>query len=200
MFEENPFKRFEKWLFEAGYKLQNGFIIPDLPVVLATSFHNIPSARVVYLKKLIMQEFIFFTNVNSKKGREIKINSNVSVCVFFEKLGRQVRIEGKSLLADIEHAQEYFMKRPLIAKAASALSRQSEVLHNYDDFVKEVYEQSVNSSENFKDKVPANWAGFKIEPSEFEFFEGREFRLNKRESYKKDLHSEKLWNVVKLYP
>jgi pyridoxamine 5'-phosphate oxidase len=200
-FSENPFVEFTNWLRDEGYNPESDRI--DVPFVLATcSKNSIPSARVLFLKQIINKKLIFFSNKNSRKGREISENPNISMCFFFEKSEKQIRIEGKVTEAHSEISDKYFASRSALSKIASIQSLQSQPLENYEDFVKEIHEKSLLMDEKSL-KRPENWVGYEVDCEVFEFWRSGEFRLNKRIIYKtseKSLNFKKLWNVITLYP
>jgi pyridoxamine 5'-phosphate oxidase len=195
---ENPIVHFLDFIEREGFDLIGRAIKPDLPFVLSTvSKDGKPSSRVLFLKQIIEDELIFFTNVESQKGSEMQLNSNVSMCFFFEKTNRQIRIEGQAFVASRNLAIEYFKTRPVLSQAGAILSKQSSKLENYKEF-----EDSVKLlAETGKElECPENWVAFKVKPSEFEFWEGAEFRLHIRTKYKKELNFENKWFRNHLYP
>ena len=197
MKHQNPFKTFEEFILPEGFEVVQGSIKPDLSCIISTCVNNIPSSRTVFIKKLINEEFYFFTNKNSKKGQEALENPNISMCFLFEKSFKQIIIQGKAQLAPHSYAEEYFQTRPVLSKAGAILSRQSENLADYEGFLEEVQKLSESKTEL---KCPEEWVAFRVVPEEFEFWEGSTFRLHLRTKYKKDLNSKNLWFQYNLYP
>jgi pyridoxamine 5'-phosphate oxidase len=195
---ENPIAHFLDFIGKEGFSLIERAVKPDLPFVLSTvSQDGKPSSRVLFLKQIIEDELIFFTNVESQKGAEMQRNSNISMCFFFEKTNRQIRIEGQASVASKNLAIEYFKTRPVLSQAGAILSKQSSKLENYKEFVASVQLLAETKKEL---ECPEDWVAFKVKPLEFEFWEGTEFRLHLRTKYKKELNSENKWFSYNLYP
>lgn len=197
--KENPFDIFAQTLNENGFIIENdGFIKPDLSFTLATiSKEGKPNARILFLKKFLNNEFIFFTNKNSVKGQDIEFNNNISACFFFPQTLKQIRIEGIAVEGSATESIEYFNARPTLSKAASILSNQSAVLENYHEFEKKVVELASSGKDLQK---PDFWTCYKIIPNEIEFWEGNAGRINFRTKYKKDLNFTDLWFKFHLHP
>lgn len=199
---ESPINKFVDWIREEGFDLKNSIVIPDLPFSLATASKDaFPTVRILYLKKLHSkeEEFIFFTNKNSKKGKNIAENNRVSMCFFFEETFRQIRIEGRAFLGSREETEKYFDSRPPSSKVGAIVSKQSDDLENYEQFIEDVNSYT-NAHKDELLKCPEHWVCYKVIAEEFEFWEGREFRLHLRTKYKKDLQYKNLWNMHHLYP
>jgi pyridoxamine 5'-phosphate oxidase len=196
MKENSPFTEFFKVLSLEGFKLDREDIKPDLPASLATCGKDLtPSVRIIYIKKFSADTFFFFTNKNSRKGKEIMQNPNVSLCFFFQKSFKQIRIEGKAFEESHKIAEDYFKTRPALSKAGAILSHQSHLLENYEDFLKEV--EKLAKNENLA--CPENWVCYGVKPEKFEFWEGTQFRLHLRTLYEKK-QSEDRWQQSNLYP
>jgi pyridoxamine 5'-phosphate oxidase len=189
MKHENPFTEFFNIIAKDGFSLKGNDISPNLAISLATQ----GSVRIVYLKKFIDGQFYFFTNLESRKAREIKENPYVSLCIFLEKPFLQIRLEGKAQQGEREIAEEYFKTRPKLSQAGAILSHQSAPLENYEEFIKKAQELSKEEAL----KCPHHWGCFKIVPESFEFWEGTEFRLHLRTIYKKQGEN---WKQSILYP
>ena len=130
-----PFEIFEKWFGEASI---NSKIIEPSAMCLATStLDNKPSARMVLLKKFDERGFCFYTNLTSRKGRELKQNLNVALCFYWGILGRQVRIEGEIEPVSIDEADEYFASRRRESKIGAWASKQSQKMENWQEFENE---------------------------------------------------------------
>lgn len=180
---ETILKQFEKWLTDA----KNHPSIKEYNAVnLATATKDgKPSNRNVLLKQYDEAGFVFYTNLNSQKSKEIIENPYVSMCFFWDALSRQIRITGEvSKIAD-ERADEYFNSRDYRSKIGAHISRQSEEVESYQKlkllFAKEVTQASMQS----EIKRPSNWSGYCLNPNYFEFWQAGNFRIHKREVYKK---------------
>jgi pyridoxamine 5'-phosphate oxidase len=150
----------------------------------------------VLLKKYDSRGFCFFTNLTSRKGKELNQNQNVALCFYWGVLGLQVRIEGKVEKVSVAEADEYFKSRRRGSQIGAWASKQSHEMnewHEFEDRIKEV-------TKNFEGKDvprPPFWSGFRVIPSVIEFWQEGEFRIHQREVYEKYLDG---WKVKKLYP
>ena len=154
-----------------------------------------PSSRILLLKDFDENGFCFFTNYNSKKGIEIEKNPYGSLVFFWSELERQIRIEGKIEKLNAEKSDTYFNERPLGSRIAAAVSPQSEVLKNREDLEQLVSDFSEKNGDDFK--RPEFWGGYRLIPDLFEFWQGRESRLNDRIEYTIE---EKIWKFKRLAP
>lgn len=175
-----PMDQFKLWFNEAV----EAQIAEPTAMTLSTCTKNcIPSSRIVLMKYFDKDGITFFTNYDSKKGKEMLTNPNVSILFFFKELERQIRIEGKAVKILKKHSQDYFNTRPLQSRIGAIASAQSEMLSSREDLEEEV----ADLMEAFKDKkvvpVPRNWGGYKIIPKYFEFWQGRRSRLHDRIVY-----------------
>ncbi len=171
----NPFELFELWFNEAVEKPE---LEPNAFVLSTVNTEHQPTSRIVYLKQIFEQQFVFFTNYNSQKGIEIAGNSRVSMLFFWPLLSRQVRIEGvctktTALVSDI-----YFNSRPRSSQIAAWASHQSEILNSRDELDQRVLDLNAR----FKEEVPRpeHWGGYQIKPTQIEFWQGRPSRLHDR--------------------
>jgi pyridoxamine 5'-phosphate oxidase len=150
----------------------------------------------VLLKGLSDKGFVFFTNLNSKKGKDLKINKKSSMCFHWKSIRRQVRIIGSVEKVTDKEADDYYNSRPYKNKIGAWASSQSETLNERDDFLKKI--------ENFEKKYPSNnvprpphWSGWRLMPSEIEFWLDGEGRIHERLNYKKENGN---WKKELLYP
>lgn len=187
----DPFRQFEIWFEEV---IQSNIYEPNA-MILATAFNNKPSARVVLLKGFDKNGFKFYTNYNSRKGRELIDNPNAALLFYWMELERQVRIEGKIEKLSREESLEYFNSRPLESRYGALASNQSEVIPNREYLEKKFFELK----EKFADSppMPENWGGYTLKPDLFEFWQGRPNRLHDRIVYEK---SENSWKIYRLSP
>ena len=189
----NPFLQFEKWFKEAvkseGDKAN--------AVVLSTATPDgKPSARVVLLKGLEHESFVFYTNYDSRKGKELIENPFASMTFFWSSLEKQVRIEGKVQKVSASDSDEYFKKRAKGSQAGAWISPQSSVIPG-----REVLEQKhhnfIIEHENKQIQRPPFWGGFAIIPSRIEFWQGRASRLHDRILYTVERDN---WKIERLAP
>jgi pyridoxamine 5'-phosphate oxidase len=189
----DPIRQLQDWLRYA----EEAKLMDPTAMVLATSTPDgKPSARVVLLKSVDNGGLVFYTNYESRKGKELRQNPRAAVLFYWDVLLRQVRVEGKiSVLSEAE-SFEYFKTRPFMSRIGAWASKQSEVLPD-----RNVLEQEVRRLEKEFDgkeiPLPPNWGGFRLIPSAFEFWQGRESRLHDRFHYL--LHKER-WIIERLSP
>ena len=165
-------------------------------MTLATaSKEGVPSVRTVLLKGYDENGFLFFTNYESRKGKELTENPVAELLFYWMDLQRQVRISGKVEKISKLESENYFKTRPLESKIGAWASKQSEVIPDREYLEKQFSEYE----KKFKDNVPlpSNWGGFRLIPERFEFWQGRESRLHDRICY---LKKNNVWEIVRLAP
>ena len=189
----DPFVQFRYW-FNDALKAH-----PDEAnaMVLATADSGGKiSARVVLLKGFDKEGFVFFTNYNSRKGRQIDANPNAALIFFWHKLERQVRIEGWIEKTSRKESDEYFSIRPEGSNISAIISPQSQRIPNRE-YLEQLKQDHLNL---FHDKTidrPHNWGGYRLVPDLFEFWQGRENRLHDRFEYTWTGGS---WEIYRLAP
>ena len=171
----NPFDLFQEWMTEA---VKNNEREPNAFALSTVGENNQPDSRIVYLRDLIDFQFIYYTNYNSKKGKDIDANPNVSMLFFWPDCSRQVRIEGVCRKTDTVVSDENFNSRPRGSQIGAWASNQSDELRDRSELEIRVkaYE------EKFVDVVPRpeHWGGYQIQPLVFEFWQGKPSRLHDR--------------------
>lgn len=191
---EDPTELFGLWYQEA----LNVQIKDPTAMVLATCGKDCtPSARVVLLKEYSKQGFVFFTNVNSRKGKELVENPKAALVFYWVELYKQVRIEGKVKLLENDKADDYFASRPKGSQVNAWCSKQSSILEDLQSFKNEMRV----IAEEFKDKQivrPDFWVGFYVIPEAIEFWQGGKHRNHTR--YKYQLIENNNWKIDRLYP
>lgn len=189
--ETDPLKQFSFWFKEA---VEDGSFEANAMIVSTVSKNLQPSSRVVLLKQLVEEGFIFFTNYDSKKGQDLSENNNASILFFWEKLERQVRIEGTIEKVPEQISEDYFNARPKLSQIGAVISEQSKALEN-----REMLESKFkNFDKENKIKRPENWGGYILKPKYFEFWQGRANRLHDRLVYTVSNHNK--WDIKRLYP
>lgn len=190
----DPMTLFRQWFEEA----QSAKISEPNAMTLATvDPDGKPSARIVLLKGNPKEGFIFFTNYDSRKGKAIETNPDVSVVFLWKEIERQVRIEGKAVKLSEDQSTAYYHSRPKGSQLGAWVSSQSETISD-----REVLESSYTKlSDKFKDDnhlpKPPNWGGYIILPAMIEFWQGRTSRLHDRIRYR---NSEGAWIIDRLAP
>ena len=192
---DDPFELFEKWFAEAKKKEIND---PNALALGTASKSGIPSVRMVLLKGFDKNGFVFYTNLNSQKGKELKENPNATMCFHWKSLLRQIRISGTLNLVDDRTADNYYNTRAYESRIGAWASKQSSILKSRDELL--------NSLENFKkqyndkDNVPRpdHWSGWNLKPSSIEFWLDGDNRIHERLKYILDKNN--IWTKNILSP
>jgi len=172
----NPFKQFSVWLNDA---IKEKIHEPTAMVLSTIDFKGFPESRVVLLKELSADGFIFFSNYNSKKGQQISVNPHVSIVFFWPEAERQVRIKGIVEKIPEQNSEAYFLSRPLDSQLGAWASPQSQVIENRN-VLDEKYRYYQEYFQTHEIEKPPYWGGFLIRPEYFEFWQGRPNRLHDR--------------------
>lgn len=191
--EENPIKRFVE-LFEQMQKMD----VPEpAAVTLATATSDgKPSVRVVLLKSSDESGFVFYTNLDSRKAKELRANPFAALCFYWEPIHYQVRVEGPVKLVSEDEADSYFATRPRGSQIGAWASKQSAVLPKK----RTLMFRFLKYQEQFLGKEvprPSFWSGFRLIPQRIEFWQRQENRLHVRQLYNKENDS---WVISSLYP
>jgi pyridoxamine 5'-phosphate oxidase len=190
---DSPFILFNEWFLQAG---ELGVLEPNAMVLSTVSVDNKPSSRVVLLKGIEDAGFIFYTNYESRKGKELEHNPYISILFFWPEAERQIRIEGKVSKISTESSKEYFVSRPRESQLGAWASAQSSIVQGRPS-IEESFQQCLAKYEGKDIPLPDFWGGYIIHPSSFEFWQGRPSRLHDRMKYTKEQDS---WLIVRLSP
>ncbi len=188
----NPFKKFKLWFNLA--KKKHPF--DHTAFALGTTNENKAEVRMVLLKLIMEDGFVFFTNLNSNKGNHFKKNNNLSMCFYWESIHKQIRIIGTGSLVDEKISDEYFKSRARGSQIGAWASDQSSKISSFDSLrQKELHFEK--KFKGFSVPRPDYWVGIKIKPKKFEFWQQGDFRLHKRELY---MLKKKKWERTILSP
>lgn len=188
---DNPMEMFAVWLEDA---IKSEVEEPNA-MAFSTVFENRPKTRIVLLKQIVDENFIFFTNYNSNKGKEIEINPYVSLTFFWDKMQRQVRVEGVAKKTSAKISDEYFSMRARDSQIAAWVSNQSEVMTK--EQLKNNLEFYNNKFKNLPVPRPNHWGAIEVEAYSIEFWQGGANRLHDRILYEKINNS---WKKKRLGP
>ncbi len=191
---DDPFELFERWFDEAKKKEIND---PNALALGTASKNGIPSVRMVLLKGFNKEGFVFYTNLNSQKGIQIKENPNATMCFHWKSLLRQIRIVGVLSQVSADTADKYYNSRGYESRIGAWASNQSSEISNRKELT--------DSIRNFKSKYPEqnnvprpkHWSGWRLKPRSIEFWLDGEFRIHERLKYIKE---KKDWKKILLSP
>ena len=190
-----PFELFDKWYEAAKKKEIND---PNALALATSSKNNVPSVRMVLLKDFSRNGFVFYTNLNSQKGNEIKENPSVSMCFHWKSLLRQVRINGKVTPVQNTVADKYYNSRAYESRIGAWASNQSSVLNDRQELINSI--DKFKEKFNEKDNVPRpdHWSGWNLKPDSIEFWLDGDNRIHERLKFL--LNSNGSWKKVLLSP
>ncbi len=197
---DDPFALFKDWFAEASASEIND---PNAMSVATVDRDGLPNVRIVLLKGLDEASvknrgFVFYTNFEGAKGRELLAQPKVALAFHWKSLGRQVRVRGLVTVVSDAEADAYYASRPRLSRIGAWASQQSRPL----DDRKALEDAVANVSAKYADGEvprPAHWSGFRIEPVEIEFWMGRPFRLHDRVVFRRS-SSDQPWSRTRLYP
>jgi pyridoxamine 5'-phosphate oxidase len=189
---KDPLEQFATWFDQASAAQCPE---PHAMTLATVNRHGVPSARIVLLKGIIEQEFVFYTNYASQKGQDITENPEVALLFFWHELERQVRIQGTCSVLDPSLSDQYFYSRPLGSRIGAIASPQSQVIPNREFLEQE--EERIKQTFGDQPPRPSNWGGFRVAPTRIEFWQGRPSRLHDRINFRKDGSQ---WKIERLAP
>jgi pyridoxamine 5'-phosphate oxidase len=192
MAEAEPLVPFQRWLDEAWKGEPNAHAM----TLATTTLDGRPSARVVLLKGLDARGFVFYTNLESRKSRELYANPYAALCFLWKSLNRQVRVEGVVEEVDADEADAYFASRPRDSQLGAWASDQSRPLESRAELERRVAEFSRRFGEGRVPR-PIYWSGFRVVPQCIEFWQERAFRLHDRWLFIRDGEG---WRRERLFP
>lgn len=190
---KEPKELFENWFKEA---LDKQVMEPYAFHLATISKDNIPSSRVVYLRSIEENGYVFFTNYKGKKGQDIEANNTVCMNFFWAEKERQIRIYGKAEKIETKFSDAYFASRPRQSQLGAWASHQSEELENH----KELSNRLTEYTKKFEGREvprPLHWGGFLIVPFYYEFWQGRAKRLHDRVTY---TNEDNTWVIKRINP
>lgn len=193
MVDPDPFVLFDKWYNQAVEAKVNE---PTAMMLATSSPEGHPSSRIVLLKGYSEIGFLFFTNYNSRKGREITKNQNVALLFHWPELKRQIRIEGYAIKSTGEISDEYFNSRAYESRISAIVSDQSQPIPGRK-YLEDLWNKKQEALLGSKITRPVYWGGYLAVPSRFEFWQFRQNRLHDRVVY--ELEEEK-WKISRLAP
>jgi len=192
--DRDPIKQFRLWFDDA---IASGSRLPESMTLATATPDGKPSARVVLLKNVDANGFVFYTNYRSAKAKEVDENPQAALVFYWVGLDRQIRVEGNVERVSPAESDEYFKTRPRESQLGALASPQSEVIEG-----REVLESRLQAlEEEYRNREvprPAHWGGYRLKPERLEFWENRAGRLHDRLVY--DLQSDGSWTIKRLAP
>lgn len=189
----DPIEQFAIWMQEA---IDSKLLEPNAMILSTTEKNGIPASRTILLKDFDKAGFVFFTNYESDKSKQMKQNPNAALLFLWTELERQVRITGKVEVVNKQVSEKYFHSRPRESQLGAWASKQSSVLENRGILIKR-FEEAREKFEGKEIPLPPFWGGFRLIPNKIEFWQGRENRLHDRIRYRLE---NKKWIIERLSP
>ena len=189
----DPYDLFDAWFAEAKASEPAD---PNAMALATTTPDGFPSVRIVLLKGLDRQGFVFYTNIESRKGEELKANPRAALCFHWKSLKRQVRIEGSIAVATDAEADAYFAGRPRDSRIGAWASEQSRPLDARATFEARIRQFDAKYPGEIVPRPPF-WGGFRLMPTKIEFWQDRPFRLHDRLVFTPEGTG---WAIERLYP
>jgi pyridoxamine 5'-phosphate oxidase len=180
---DNPIQLFKLWMDEAKKSELND---PNALSLSTSDKNNFPSVRMVLLKDFSQNGFVFYTNLNSQKGNELKENPRVAMCFHWKSLLRQVRINGTVTQVDDDVADQYYNSRSYESRIGAWASKQSEELNNREQLINSIKEYKKKYNDENKVPRPSHWSGWNLSPLSIEFWLDGDSRIHERLKYTKD--------------
>lgn len=192
--DPDPIQQFRLWFDQA---VQAQLLEPNAMTLATVATNGAPSARMVLLKEVDHQGFVFFTNYNSRKGQDLANNPQAALVFWWAELERQVRIEGSVSKIAHEETQAYFWSRPTGSQLGAWVSQQSQVIPDRQVLEDKLLELTKHYQDQ-KIPCPDYWGGYCVAPRAIEFWQGRPNRLHDRILYQKLDSGD--WQIIRLSP
>jgi len=189
----DPIRQFQEWFQQAK---RAGVREPEAMTLATATRSGRPSARMVLLKGCDPRGFVFFTNYESRKGRELKQSPRAALVFYWPSLGRQVRIVGRVARLPAADSDRYFASRPLGSRFSAAVSRQSAVIASRDVLERNLATLKARYAADGPPR-PKTWGGYRVQPDEIEFWQKGEHRLHDRLRYRR---RGGVWKLERLSP
>ncbi len=192
--DKNPFKQFEIWFNNA---INENLVEPNAFTLATVGYDMMPSCRTVLLKYFDNEGFVFFTNYESKKAKQIEENPKVAALFTWLALERQIKIEAKIEKISKTDSLKYFLSRPQGSQMGAWVSRQSEVISSRA-LLEQKFDEMKRKFLNKEIPFPSFWGGYILKPIRIEFWQGGEDRLHDRFLY--ELEENNIWTIKRLAP
>ena len=180
---EDPIQLFKIWMEEAEKSEPND---PNALSLATSNKDNSPSVRVVLLKEFNQKGFVFYTNLNSQKGNELKENPKAAMCFHWKSLLRQIRVSGTVIQVTDEVADQYYNSRGYESRIGAWASKQSKELDSRSELINLIREFKQKYNDVNKVPRPSHWSGWNLSPTSIEFWLDGDSRIHERLKYTKD--------------
>ena len=177
---DDPIELFKVWMDEAKKSEPND---PNALSLATSNKNNIPSVRMVLLKEFNQNGFVFYTNLNSQKGNELKENPNAAMCFHWKSLLRQIRISGTITQVEDSVADQYYNSRGYDSRIGAWASKQSKELKNRDELENSIKEFKKKFNDENNVPRPSHWSGWNLSPNRIEFWLDGDSRIHERLNY-----------------
>ena len=184
---DDPIHLFDVWMEEAKKTEPNA---PNAVALATSNKNNVPSVRMVLLKDFNQNGFVFYTNLDSQKGHELKQNPNVAMCFHWKSLLRQIRVNGTVSLVPNEVADDYYNSRSYESRIGAWASKQSKELKDREQLDNSIEEYKKKYADKNKVPRPNHWSGWNLSPSSIEFWLDGDNRIHERLKYTKNSKGE----------
>ena len=180
---DDPIQLFKIWMDEAKKSEPND---PNSFSLATSNKESLPSVRVVLLKEFNQSGFVFYTNLNSQKGDELKENPKAAMCFHWKSLLRQIRVSGTAIQVEDEIADQYYNLRDYESRIGAWASKQSKELSSRNELMNLIkqFKKKYNDEDNVP--RPGHWSGWNLSPTSIEFWLDRDNRIHERLKYTKD--------------
>jgi pyridoxamine 5'-phosphate oxidase len=194
LIDRNPIRQFQVWFSEA---IEAKLPLPEAMTLATATPDGRPSARMVLLKQVDHAGFVFFTNYNSAKARQLDANPYAALVFYWATLDRQVRVEGAVTRTSEQESRDYFRTRPRESQIGAWASTQSEVISGREALEQRARELEAVYCDRDID-CPEHWGGYRLRPDRIEFWKSRVGRLHDRILY--ELQPDGSWSISRLAP
>ena len=192
--DDNPIIQFQVWLEQVT---KEEIELPNAMTLATATTDGLPSARMVILREVNDDGFVFYTDLTSQKGQELALNPHAALVFDWKELDRQVRVTGQVHQVSQAKLETYFYNRPINRQIIDLISKQSQIVANRD-FLEETYQDLLLEYQKKELLAPPHWGGFRVDPNMIEFWQGRLNQISDRLRYTRK--SSDNWCIERLSP